>query len=180
MKGQLVTMDNKYVSPLHDGTEFFRHRYPTIRLEHEIERMNSFEDFERFYTDELIGDNRLMAEYLYYLIDRYGSNPNKTALSIGKSHSYVRKICSGEKIDPSRDVLLAICVYLQATVEETQILLKYAGKQPLYARRRRDAIIWYALKKHLNLHALNIYLDEKGYDSLCRIIERSPKEQNEE
>ena len=173
-------MEHDYTSPLQDGTEFFRHRYPTIRLENEIERLQSFEDFERFYTDDLIDDNRLLAEYLYKLIDRYKSNPDKTSLSIGKSHGYVGRICRGEKIGPSRDVLLAICVYLGTNVEEAQILLKYAGKQPLYARRKRDAIIWYALKKHESLHALNIYLDEKGYDSLCKIIERNPREQSEE
>ena len=168
-------MEHDYTSPLHGGTEFFRHRYPTIQLEREIEHLNSFEDFERYYSDDLINDNRLLADYLYYLIDRYGSNPDKTSLSIGKSHGYVGRICRGEKIDPSRDVLLAICVYLQTDVEEAQTLLKYAGKQPLYARRKRDAIIWYALIKHRKLDDLNIFLDEKGYDSLCKIIERNPK-----
>lgn len=51
-------MDHDYTSPMHDGTEFFRHRYETIRLEREIERMDSFEDFESFYTDEFIDGNR--------------------------------------------------------------------------------------------------------------------------
>lgn len=172
-------MDHDYTSPLQDETDFFKHRYPTIQLEREIERLQSFEDFERFYTDGLINDNRLLADYLYKLIDLHKSNPDKTSLNIGKSHGYVGRICRGEKIDPSRDVLLAICVYLQASVEEAQTLLKYAGKQPLYAKRKRDAIIWYALKKQQSLHALNIYLDEKGYDSLCKIIERNPREQSE-
>ena len=173
-------MDHDYTSPLQDETDFFKHRYPTIQLEREIERLQSFEDFERFYTDGLINDNRLLADYLYKLIDLHKSNPDKTSLNIGKSHGYVGRICRGEKIDPSRDVLLAICVYLGTNVEEAQILLKCAGKQPLYARRKRDAIIWYALKKHESLHALNIYLDEKGYNSLCKIIERNPREQSEE
>ena len=173
-------MDYDYTSPMQDETEFFKHRYPTIQLEREIERLQSFEDFERFYTDGLINDNRLLADYLYKLIGLHNSNPDKTSLNIGKSHGYVGRICRGEKIDPSRDVLLAICVYLQASVEEAQTLLKYAGKQPLYAKRKRDAIIWYALKKKQSLHALNIYLDEKGYDSLCKIIERNPREQSEE
>lgn len=172
-------MDHDYTSPLQDETDFFKHRYPTIHLEREIERLQSFEDFERFYTDDLINDNRLLADYLYTLIGLHKSNPDKTSLNIGKSHGYVGRICRGEKIDPSRDVLLAICVYLQASVEEAQTLLKYAGKQPLYAKRKRDAIIWYALKKQQSLHALNIYLDEKGYDSLCKIIERNPREQSE-
>lgn len=116
-------MEQDYTSPLQDGTEFFKHRYPTIRLEREIEHLQSFEDFERFYTDELINDNRLLADYLYDLIVRHNSNPDKTSLGIGKSHGYVGRICRGEKIDPSRDVLLAICVLLEASVEETHSLL---------------------------------------------------------
>ena len=99
----------------------------------------------------------------------------KAAIEIGKSHSYVRKIVSGEELNPSRDVLLAICVLLGTTVEEAQILLRYSGKQPLYARRKRDAIIWFALKKKQKLIDLNLYLDEHGYPSLCKIIERKEK-----
>ena len=91
---------------------------------------------------------------------------------INKSHSYVRKIVNGQELNPSRDVLLAICVYIGATVEETQILLRYAGKSPLYARRKRDVIIWFAIKKHQKLYDLNVYLESKGYSSLSKIIER--------
>lgn len=98
---------------------------------------------------------------------------NKASIEIGKTHSYVRKIVNGEELNPSRDVLLAICVRLGVTVEETQILLRYSGKQPLYARRKRDAIVWFALKKHQSLTKLNIYLDEHGYKPLSRIIEKN-------
>ena len=140
-----------------------------------MEHMNSFEEFEAFYTDDLMGENLLMGAYLYRLLDRYDMSANKAALMIGKTHSYVRKIISGEELNPSRDVLLAICIFLGTTVEEAQILLRYSGKQPLYARRKRDAIIWFALKKHQKLDDLNIYLDAKGCPSLCKIIERKEK-----
>ena len=159
---------------LHDGNVFFQHKYPSI-IERAMEHMNSFEEFEAFYTDDLMGENLLMGAYLYRLLDRYDMSANKAALMIGKTHSYVRKIISGEELNPSRDVLLAICVLLGTNVEEAQILLRYSGKQPLYARRKRDAIIWFALKKHQKLDDLNIYLDAKGYPSLCKIIERKEK-----
>lgn len=157
---------------LHDGNMFFRHKYPSISIEHAIERFNTFEEFERFFTDDLMDENLLLANYLYRLLDKYGVSPNKAAIKIGKTHSYVRKIVSGNELNPSRDVLLAICVYIGATVEETQILLRYAGKSPLYARRKRDAVIWFALKKHQELEKLNIYLDQKGYAPLSKIIIR--------
>lgn len=160
-------------SDFHDGNIFFKHRYSTIDIERLLDNFASFEDFEEFFSRDLMDENLLMGEYLYHLLDRYGMSPNKAALEIGKTHSYVRKIVNGEEINPSRDVLLAICVRLGATVEETQILLRYSGKQPLYARRKRDAIVWFALKKQQTLSDLNIYLYDHGYKPLSKVIERN-------
>lgn len=157
---------------MHDGNLFYEHRYPTISIEHAVERMETFEEFEKFFTDDLMDENLLLARYLYHLLDRYNVSANKASLMIGKSHSYVRKIVNGDELNPSRDILLALCVYLGTTVEEAQILLRYSGKAPLYARRKRDAIIWFALKKHQKLDDLNIYLDNNGYPSLSKLIER--------
>lgn len=155
---------------MHDGNLFFKHKYPSISVEYAVENFNTFEEFEEFFTDDLMDENLLLADYLYHLLDKYNVSPNKVALMIGKSHSYVRKIVNGNELNPSRDVLLAICAYIGATVEETQILLRYAGKSPLYARRKRDAIVWFALKKHQSLIDLNIYLEDNGYKSLSKEI----------
>ena len=160
---------------MHDGNLFFKHKYPTISIEHAVERFNTFEEFEKFFTNDLMDENLLLADYLYHLLDRYDVSPNRVALKIGKSHSYVRKIVNGKELNPSRDVLLAICVYIGATIEETQILLIYAGKSPLYARRKRDVIVWFALRKHQSLEDLNIYLDNNGYQSLSKIIGKKEK-----
>ena len=158
---------------MHDGNLFFQHKYPSIDIERAVDYIESFEEFENYFSEDLMDENLLMGDYLYRLLDRYGMSPNKAALEIGKTHSYVRKIVNGEELNPSRDVLLALCVRLGATVEETQILLRYSGKQPLYARRKRDAIVWYALKKHRTLMDLNLYLDARGYKSLSKLITRN-------
>lgn len=155
---------------MHDGNLFFKHKYPSLSIEYAIDAFNSFEEFEKFYTDDLMGENLLLADYLYRLLDRYDMSANRVALEIGRSHSYVRKIVNGKELNPTRDVLIAICVRIGATVEETQILLKYAGKAPLYARRKRDAIIWFALKKRQSLYDLDRYLDDKGYAPLVRVV----------
>lgn len=174
-------MDMRCCDEMHDGNLFFEHKYPSIDIDRAIDRMNSFEEFEQFYTDDLMDENLLMGRYLSRLLERYNVSPNKAALDIGKTHSYVRKIIKGDELNPSRDVLLAICVLIGATVEETQILLKYSGKQPLYARRKRDAIVWFALKKRplrkrvdgkMYLKELNDYLEDNEYKSLSKIILR--------
>ena len=160
---------------MHDGNLFFKHKYPTISIENAVERFNTFEEFEKFFTNDLMDENLLLADYLYHLLDRYNVSPNKAAIEIGKSHSYVRKIVNGNELNPSRDVLLAICVYIGATVEETQILLRYAGKSPLYARRKRDVIVWFALRKKQSLRDLNDYLYDNGYPILSKLIEKKEK-----
>lgn len=160
---------------VYDGKQFFEHRYPTIDVERMIEKIDSFEEFEAFFSNDLMDENLLMGRYLDDLLKKYGKKATGVSLDIGKSHSYVRKIVNGDELNPARDVLLAICVYIRATVEETQTLLKYSGKQPLYARRKRDAIIWYALKKHQSLDDLDDYLDEHGYKPLKKFIDKNRK-----
>ena len=164
---------------LHSGNRFFAHRYESIRISDSIETMNSFEEFERFYSTDLMDENLLLGKYLSHLLEEHEFTPSKASRAIGKDESYVRKITNGEVINPSRDVLLALCVLMGATVEETQILLRYSGKQPLYARRKRDAIIWFALKRRQSrenidpqryLEDLNEYLENNDYEGLSKII----------
>ena len=152
----------------HDGNEFFQYRYATIDIASRIEKMDTFEQFEDFYSYELMDGNVLLSEYLTELLARYKEKAEKVSIKIGYSHDYVRKIAVGERKDPRRDVLLAICTYIHATVEETQLLLRYAGQQPLYARRKRDAIIWFALEKKQDFEELNKFLDSRGYATLWK------------
>ena len=168
-------MDNKFMdyelgrlSNYHDGNEFFQYRYGTIDIGAKIDSLKTFEEFEAFYTYDLMDGNDLLGEYLTELLDRHSAKADVVSVKIGYSHDYVRKIAKGDRKDPRRDVLLAICTYIHATVEETQVLLRYAGHQPLYARRKRDAIIWFALKNEQDFEALNEFLYKRNYRTLWK------------
>jgi len=50
---------------------------------------------------------------------------------------------------PSRDKVLQLALGLGLSVDETQRLLRAAGKSPLYPRLKRDAVILYGIGKHL-------------------------------
>ena len=39
---------------LHDGNIFFKHKHPTIDIEYMIKRIDSFEAFERMFSDDLM------------------------------------------------------------------------------------------------------------------------------
>lgn len=160
---------------IHEGNIYFEHKYPSIRLIDAIEDMDSYEEFERYFTKDLMDENLLLSRYLDYLLKKYGTNGSKVAEDTDWSDRYVRKVVDGSHKSPARDLLLAICVVIGATVEETQVLLRYSGLAPLYARRKRDAIIWFALKKRPMrqridgkgyLDELNFYLFEHGYQPL--------------
>lgn len=152
----------------HDGNIFFKQRFGTYDIMKKIETIETFEEFEQYYDSDLIDGNDLLGDYLSKLLDIHEVKADTVSLKIGYSHDYVRKIAVGERKDPRRDVLLAICTYIKATVEETQLLLRYAGHQPLYARRKRDAIIWYALLNKQDFYKLNDYLHKKGYPTLLK------------
>ena len=57
--------------------------------------------------------------------------------------------------DVDLDRLLCLCIGLEATLEETQRLLKLSAYAQLYPRSRRDAIIAYGILHHMELHAIN-------------------------
>ena len=150
----------------HDGNIFFNQRFLTYDIMEKISTMKSFEEFEQYYDTDLINGNDLLGEYLWKLLDDHTAKAETVSIGIGYSHDYVRKIVVGDRLNPSRDVLLAICTFIKATVEETQLLLRYAGHQPLYARRKRDAIIWFALQNEMDFDELNKYLLEKRFSTL--------------
>jgi transcriptional regulator with XRE-family HTH domain len=131
-----------------------------------IDYIESFEEFEKYYTDELIDGNILLGKYLDALLKRHGFNASSVSKEIGYDESYLRKMIKNKRENPDRDILLATCIVIGATVEETQVLLRYAGVQPLYARRKRDAIIWYALLEGEKLTPLDDFLDSRGYKML--------------
>ena len=66
------------------------------------------------------------------------------------SEVYLHQVFSGRR-SPSRDRLLCLCLGLEATLEETQELLRQAGFAQLYPRHKRDAVISYGLVHGISL-----------------------------
>ena len=60
------------------------------------------------------------------------------------SEVYLHQVFSGRR-NPSRSRLLCLCFGLNASLEETQELLKQCGFAQLYPKDRRDAIILYGI-----------------------------------
>lgn len=67
---------------------------------------------------------------------------------------------------PSRNRLLCLCFGLEASVEETQELLKLCGMAQLYPKLKRDAIIYYGLLHGLKLFEINDKLFDEDEEIL--------------
>ena len=87
------------------------------------------------------------------------------ARQAGMSEVYLHQVFAGRR-NPSRDRLLCLCIGLEATVEETQQLLRQAGYAQLYPRVRRDAIILHAIAHGIALLLVNDKLYEENEKTL--------------
>ena len=83
----------------------------------------------------------------------------------GMSEVYVHQVFSGRRT-PSRDRLLCLCIGLEATLEETQRLLKQAIYAQLYPANKRDAIIIHGIAHGTDLAQLNDKLFAEGEKTL--------------
>lgn len=87
------------------------------------------------------------------------------ARQAGMSEVYLHQVFAGRR-NPSRDRLLCLCIGLEATVDETQQLLRQAGYAQLYPRVRRDAIILHAIAHGTPLPLVNDKLYEENEKTL--------------
>lgn len=73
--------------------------------------------------------------------------------------NYGYQILNGTKM-PGRDKIIALCLSLNLSLEETQRALTLANAGALYPRRKRDSILIFSLKKSLSVADTNILLFE--------------------
>lgn len=102
---------------------------------------------EQFSNESLVESlNRLLGE----------KRISKAALAkqAGMSEVYLHQIFAGRR-NPSRNRLLCLCFGLEASIDETQDLLKRCGLAHLYPKNKRDAIIYYGLVHKMSLPELN-------------------------
>ena len=98
--------------------------------------------------------HRTVVDLLGVLYERKGISKAALARKAGMSEVYLHQVFSGRR-NPSRDRLLCLCVGLEASLEETQRLLRQALYGQLYPRSRRDAIIAYGILHRMPLGEIN-------------------------
>lgn len=106
-----------------------------------------------------------LAELLKELFEKKNISKATLAKQSGMSEIYLHQIFAGRR-NPSRNRLLCLCYGLEATVEETQELLRLCNMAQLYPKLKRDAIIYYGLQHKLKLYEINDRLFDEDEETL--------------
>ena len=133
-------------------------------LEEELMSTDSIDSY--IHDNEGYFFERSITEALEELYERKSVSKALLARQSGMSEVYLHQVFSRRR-NPSRDRLLCLCIGLEATLEETQRLLKLSAYAQLYPRSRRDAIIAYGILHHMELHAINDKLFAENERTLC-------------
>lgn len=123
-------------------------------------------DLDQFLTDNQEDfDGGKIGEMLNALFQKRRVSKAALAKLSGMSEVYLHQVFAGRR-NPSRSRLLCLCFGLDATVEETQLLLKHCGHAQLYPKNRRDAIILYGLANGMDLFDVNDKLFRENEETL--------------
>ena len=102
-------------------------------------------------------DAPALATYLNALLHKHGVALQDVIVACRLDRSYGYQLFNGTR-RPTRDFLLRLAFFLHLSEEDTQRLLKVAGRPVLYARNRRDAAILYAITHNLTADACDTML----------------------
>ena len=91
-----------------------------------------------------------ISEYLQDLCRKRGMIPEQVIKKSQIDRTYGHQIFNGTRL-PSRDKLLMLSFGFELSLDETQELLKTAGKSILYPKVKRDAAIIYGISHKMNI-----------------------------
>ena len=123
-------------------------------------------NLDQFLAENQDSFNRgSVCELLNRLFQKRSISKATLAKQSGMSEVYLHQVFSGRR-KPSRSRLLCLCFGMNASLEETQELLKQCGFAQLYPKDRRDAIILYGILNGTDLFAVNDILFAENEETL--------------
>lgn len=100
-----------------------------------------------------------LSEHLEMLLQKHGLNKSQCIKDANLQRNYGYQIFSGERT-PSRDKVIALCLAMHLSIEESHFLLCSNGYPDLYAKNKRDSILIFGITKGLSLMETNELLYE--------------------
>lgn len=98
-------------------------------------------------------------DYFADLLSAHGLHAHEAVRGAELDKDFGRQLLIGERMG-RRDYYIQLAFGMKLSVEETQSMLSYLGIGPLYALRKRDAAVMYALKEGFSLMDTQLLLDQ--------------------
>lgn len=128
--------------------------------------LNQCDDLEMFLIQNSDNFRTVSIEtYLKEYLEVHHLKKSEVIRKSGLNQVYAYQIFSGVR-RAERDKLLCIALAAGMSVLEADRLLAAGGKQPIYPRVMRDAVIEYALTHHFTVEET----DDLLYDHDCRTL----------
>lgn len=133
----------------------------TRSLSKKLQNIKDDSEAESFIKEN--SESFSLQSYLNRLLAEKEITVPKVIERSGISRNYIYNILSGERINPGRDKVIAICIGLGATFSQTNRALELVKHSPLYPKDERDARIAIAINQGLNsVTDINIMLEQQG------------------
>ena len=139
----------------------------TRTLSKRLERVRNCVEGDAFIEENLTQQPVELHDYLNQLIAEHAITAADVARRSNISKNYIYNILNGERRNPSRDKILALCVGIGASFAQTNRALESAKYAPLYPKDERDVRIAVAINKGMaDVTNLNLQLEEYGLEPL--------------
>ena len=135
----------------------------TYDLQQELMDSSDLTQFLSKNTEQFV--DKSVTEALNQLFLRKNISKAALAKQAGMSEIYLHQIFAGRR-NPSRNRLLCLCYGLEASVNETQEMLRLCQMAQLYPKVKRDAIIYYGLLHQVGLFEINDKLFDEDEETL--------------
>lgn len=122
---------------------------------------------EQFIVDHREKEFTYFYEYLNQILAEKRLVTTEVIRASGISRNYVYNILNGNKKNPGRDKIIALCVGAEMSYNETQRALELAKVSPLYPKDERDVRIAIAINNRIgSVTRLNLMLEEHHLEPL--------------
>ncbi|MGN0413915.1 MAG: helix-turn-helix domain-containing protein [Agathobacter sp.] len=116
-----------------------------------LKRIVNGKDFQKVAEHEKNSfEEQSIERYLNQLCDARGLVPEQVIKKAQIDRTYGHQIFNGTR-KPSRDKLIQLAFGFGLSLEETQTLLKKAGKSQLYSKVKRDAACIYGISHKMKV-----------------------------
>lgn len=132
----------------------------TEQLENELKTMTDSAELEKWINENQ--DQKLnFAAYFNELREKKGVKISDLYMNNALGKSFVYYMRKGTKL-PSKETAIKVAFALNATLEETNLLLKASGNKELYPRNEEDAIIEFGIRNHWTIYQTEEFLKKRG------------------